>query len=40
MRLRGGGIYSYGFTTNLLLSLSLNKILKIAEYLANLEAKI
>jgi len=37
--LRGGGIFYYHFTTNLLLSLS-ERILKIGQYLAKLEAKI
>jgi len=37
--LRGGGIFCYHFATNCLISLS-ERILKIGQYLATLEAKI
>jgi len=38
--LRGGRIFYYRFTSNLLLRLSVKKNLKIDQYLAKLKAKI
>jgi len=38
--LRGGGIFYYRFTTNVLLSLSVIGILKIGQHLAKLAAKM